>query len=107
MPEYSIYVLQEDDITLSQGAILDGVTQGDGSHLVNPFNPITITLNNRNWIEVEITDNDSDFRDNDGSQDLLAGVTLNGTTFAAGTVAEAEYSFTVTGRNEQLDPDRV
>ena len=96
MPDFSIYVLQEDDITLSQGAILDGVTQGDGSHLVNSANPITITLNNRNWLEAEITDDDSNFRDNDGGQELRSALTLNGTTYGAGDVVEAEYSFTVT-----------
>ena len=54
-------------------------------------------MNNRNWIEVEITDpgSDTDFRDNDGGQRLVNPLSLDGQSFSAGTVVEAEYSFTV------------
>ena len=38
---YDIYVLEENAITISGGVGLDGVTQGDGSHLPGQ----TITLN--------------------------------------------------------------
>ncbi|MEM6609836.1 MAG: Hint domain-containing protein [Pseudomonadota bacterium] len=96
MATYSIYVLQESDVTLSGGAILDGVNQGDGSHLVDLANPITLTLNSRSWIEAQITDDDTDFRDNDSGQQLGAPLTLDGVTFAVGARVEAEYSFTVT-----------
>ena len=46
MPDYSIYVLDEADITLSSSQ-LDGVTQGDGSHLVG----VTLTLNSPAFTE--------------------------------------------------------
>ena len=47
---YSIYVLNETDMTISGGAILDGVTQGTGVHLVGR----TITLNSNDWYPVAI-----------------------------------------------------
>ncbi|MCY4334887.1 MAG: Hint domain-containing protein [Litoreibacter sp.] len=93
MPTYDIYTLAESNITVSGGEQLDGVTQGDGSHLVGE----TITLNNNSWVPISITDNDDDFEDNGGSgQNLTNETTIDGETFSAGTRVEAEYSFTVT-----------
>ncbi len=77
-------------MTISGGAQLDGITQGDGSHLEG----VTITLNSNAWLPVEIDDNDPNFRDNDGSQRLDQDVTLDGVTYTAGTRVEAEYSLT-------------
>lgn len=92
MVTYTIYQLDESDITISGGVGLDGVTQGDGSHLVGE----TITLNSNNWFGVNISDNDSDFADNDTSQTLNGGQTIDGVFYGNGTGVEAEYSFTVT-----------
>ncbi|MEO1734304.1 MAG: Hint domain-containing protein [Pseudomonadota bacterium] len=101
MAAYSIFVLGESQLTISNGDILDGVSQGDGSHLVDGINddpPVftTITLNSNNWQEIAIDDDDSNFRDNDGNQRLDGAQDVDGTVFADGTVVEAEYSITVT-----------
>ncbi len=100
MPSYTIYVLDEADITLtnSDGSAqtLDGVTQGDGSHLVGD----KLTLNGPNWTPVEISDDDDNFSDNDtrgdAAQTLVNETSLDESTFSAGTKVEAEYSFVVT-----------
>lgn len=90
--DYSIYVLGESQISISGGEQLDGVNQGDGSHLDGLF----ITLDTGNWLEVEIADNDPDFEDNDGNQQLFGAQSIDGTTYADGTGVEAEYGITVT-----------
>lgn len=90
MPDYDIFVLDESDITLSSGQ-LDGVTQGDGSHLLG----VTLTINAPNWFSVAITDNDPNFQDSDSSQVLNGPATIDGTTYASGARVEAEYGFTV------------
>lgn len=96
MADYTIYVLDESALTID-GAVLDGVTQGDGSHLVGR----TITLNSAAWQPVDIADNDTDFRDNDGGQRLLGAQTIDGVTYADGTRVEAEYGLTLSdGVNE-------
>lgn len=92
MPDYSIYVLGEDDLTISGGGQLDGVTQGDGSHLEG----LTLTLNSNAWGEVFITDDDDDFRDNDSSQRLNGAQTINGDLYDDDTIVEAEYGLTLT-----------
>lgn len=118
MAQYTIFVIGEDDITLSGGAILDGVSQGDGSHLVaDPGDPpITLTINNRNWQPLKIDDGgnggaDSNFADNDGNQRLaeftpgddgngIDGVQqLDGVDYADGTRIEAEYRFVMEDPN--------
>lgn len=93
MPDYSIYILPESLMTISGGEQLDGVTQGDGSHLVGE----SITLNDNAWQEVLISDTgDSDFEDNDGNQTLNGAQTIDGVSYADGTRVEAEYALTVT-----------
>jgi hypothetical protein len=92
---FTIYVLAEGQMTID-GAVLDGVTQGDGSHLVGR----TITLNSNAWQAVEINDNDADFADNDSGQQLADPVTIDGTTFSTGTRVEAEYSLTAMAGGE-------
>lgn len=92
---YSIFILPEDDITVvgsTSGAGLDGVSQGDGSHLVGA----TITLNTSAWQEIEISDGDPDFADNDGGQRTINSETVNGITYRANTVVEAEFSLVAT-----------
>jgi hypothetical protein len=100
MPVYTVWMLEETNITISPPPPggqpgLDGITQGDGSHLLNR----TITLNNGNFLETFIQDNDSDFEDNDTSQRLSGAQTIDGTTYAANTVVEAEYRLVLQDAN--------
>lgn len=94
MADYSIYVLGESQMTISGGEQLDGITQGDGSHLVGQ----TITFNTVNPTEVFISDAgaDTDFRDNDGNQVLNGDQTIDGILYSSGTRVEAEYGITLT-----------
>ncbi|MEL7212878.1 MAG: Hint domain-containing protein [Pseudomonadota bacterium] len=84
--DYDIYILDESDLTIV-GGVLDGVSQGDGSHL----NGATITLNSGAWRAISISDNDGNFQDSDNSQVLDGAQTIDGTSYADGTVVEAEY----------------
>jgi Hint domain len=87
MPVYSVWMLEKQNITVSGGGNLDGVTQGDGSHLLGR----TVTLNSASWKETFVFDNDADFQDTDASQTLSGAQTINGVSYANGTVVEAEY----------------
>lgn len=91
MANYSIFVLGESAVSLTGGVTLDGITQGDGSHLVGEM----MTLTARTFEQVNIRDNGSDtnFDDNDSNQRLDGTQTLFGTTYSNGTVVEAEYEF--------------
>ncbi|QBF31025.1 Hint domain-containing protein [Thalassococcus sp. S3] len=91
MPDYSLFVLDESDLTISGGVVLDGVNQGDGSHLVGQ----TITLNTPAWTEIQIRDDDTDFSDNDSSQRLDGAQEVDGTVYADNTTLEAEYGLTL------------
>ncbi len=84
--DYDIYILDESDLTIV-GGVLDGVNQGDGSHL----NGATITLNSGAWRAISITDNDGNFQDSDSSQQLNGAQAIDGTTYADGSMVEAEY----------------
>lgn len=96
MAVFSVFTLEESNITISGGGQLSGITQGNGSHLVGE----TITLNNNNWVKVDVDDsNDSNFNDSDNSQTLDAAITYNGTAYAAGLRVETEFGLTV------QDPD--
>jgi hypothetical protein len=88
---YSIWVLGESAVSLTGGVTLDGITQGDGSHIVGEF----LTLTSRDFEEVLIRDNGSDtaFADNDTNQVLDGTQTLFGNTYSDGTRIEAEYEF--------------
>ncbi len=99
MPIYDIYALGESNLTISGGAQLDGVTQGDGSHLVPPppAAPITITINTPNWQAISINDSDDpNFQDSDSSQRLNGDQTFDGVFYTGNPVVEAEYGITVT-----------
>lgn len=93
MANYSIFVLGESQLSISGGGQLDGVTQGDGSHLVG----LTITLNSNAWAPVQISDGgtDSNFQDNDGDQRLNGAQTIDGVGYANNTQVEAEYGITL------------
>jgi hypothetical protein len=84
---YTIWMLGKSDIAVSGGGSLDGVTQGDGSHLPGR----TITLLTNDWIETQIADNDANFDDNDTGQRLIGPQSIDGTTYANNTIVEAEY----------------
>jgi Hint domain len=88
MPVYSVWMLQKTNITVSGGGSLDGLTQGDGSHLVGR----TITMNSPVWKETQISDNDGNFDDNDTNQRLSGAQTINGVTYPNNTQVEAEYT---------------
>ncbi len=90
MPDYSVFVLGKSDITVSN-VDLDGVNQGSGVHMFGQ----TVTLNAPNWDEIQITDDDANFQDSDGSQRLNGAQAIDGTTYASNTVVEAEYAITL------------
>lgn len=89
MANYSIWMLGEASVSITGGVTLDGITQGDGSHLVGE----TMTLSGRNFERVNIKDSgsDTDFDDNDSNQRLDGTQTLFGTTYSNNTRIEAEY----------------
>jgi hypothetical protein len=87
MATYTVYMLEAQNISVSDGASLSGITQGDGSHLVGR----TITLNSNAWKATQISDNDPNFDDNDTGQKLDGAQTIDGVTYPSGTVVEAEY----------------
>lgn len=89
---YDIFALGESAITVSGGGQLDGVTQGDGTHLPG----LTLTINTPDWQQIAITDNDPNFQDSDGSQQLDGDQTFDGVLYTNGTRVEAEYGITVT-----------
>lgn len=92
MAQYSVWILEAGNITISGGQSLSGFTQGDGSHLIGQ----TIQLDSNDWLETRITDSDTLFQDNDGSQSLDGAQTVNGVIFADGTAVEAEYRLILT-----------
>ncbi|WP_170332622.1 Hint domain-containing protein [Ruegeria arenilitoris] len=94
MADYSIFVLGESQLSISLAQGLDGITQGDGSHLISQ----TITIDSRSATEVFITDagSDASFSDNDGDQRLDGDQTIDGVLFTDGTRVEAEYGITLT-----------
>ncbi len=89
MASYDIWALADSAITVSGGGSLDGVTQGDGSHLVGR----TITLNSSAFEMIAVDDGgaDGDFDDNDGNQEIDGAQVFDGESLADGTQIEAEY----------------
>lgn len=97
MSNYSFWALGESHITVSGGEQLDGVTQGDGSHLVGH----TITLNSNSWEEIDVRDSgsDSNFDDNDGNQRLRGTQTFDGVSYSNNTGIEAEFEIVLQDSN--------
>ena len=91
MANYSIWVLGESNVSITGGVTLDGITQGDGSHLVGEF----LTINSTTSTEVLIFDagSETNFADNDGGQRLDGAQTIDGVNYANDTRIEAEYQF--------------
>ncbi len=96
MVTHTVYSLEASNVTVSGGKELSGYTVGGGSHLAGE----TITLDNNDWVTVDIHDlGDTNFDDNDPSQTLASAITYDGTEHAAGLAIEAEYKVVV------QDPD--
>jgi len=93
MANYSVWMLEASNITVSGGKSLSGFTQGDGSHLVGE----TIRLDTNDWLETFIRDGgrDTEFDDNDNNQRLDGAQTIDGTTYGNSTRVEAEYRITL------------
>jgi len=93
MANYSIWVLPESMVTISNAGILDGITQGDGSHLLGE----TLTLDPGMPTELDIRDGGSDanFDDNDSNQRLRGRQELDGISYNNNTVIEAEFQIDV------------
>ena len=89
---YDIYIIDESDLTISDGQQLDGVTQGTGEHLLGT----TITFNTRDWYAVTMEDNDANFSDQDGAQRLVGDQYVDGVLYSDRTQVQAEYELTVT-----------
>ncbi|MGR3713818.1 MAG: hypothetical protein ACU0A6_11950 [Shimia sp.] len=100
MANYSFWALGESHVSLSGGEQLDGVTQGDGSHLVGE----TITLNSNSWEQIDVRDagSDSNFDDNDGNQRLDGAQSFDGVSYGNNTRIEAEYEFVLEDPNTGL-----
>lgn len=95
MPTTTLYTLEASDITISGGASLSGITQGNGSQLMGQ----SITLGTNAWKTVDVADTDANFNDSDNSQTLDGAQTYDGVSYANGLRVEAEYTLTV------QDPD--
>ena len=92
MPDFSIFALGESQIEISNGKVLDGVSQGTGEHLQDE----TITLLAPAWEEIFISDNDPDFQDTDGNQRLDGAQTFDGAPYDDNIRVEAEYGLVLT-----------
>lgn len=98
MADYSFYALGESNLTISNGATLDGNKQGDGSGLLGE----TITIDTLNYDELLIADSpvvDTNFADNDGNQKLAGDQYFDGVLYSDATIIEAEYTLIL------LDPN--
>ena len=97
MANFSVWMLEAGNITISGGQSLDGTTQGDGTHLVGE----TLRLDTRDWQQTFLRDNgpDDDFDDNDGNQRLDGNQSIDGVGYTDGARVEAEYRLTL------RDPD--
>ncbi|MDO6591308.1 hypothetical protein DS901_00665 [Loktanella sp. D2R18] len=91
MPVETVYTLEASNITISNGAQLSGLTQGDGSHLIGE----TITLDNNDWQTVDVFDSDGNFQDSSDTQSLSGAQVYDGVPYADGLRVEAEYTLLV------------
>lgn len=91
MADFNFWALGESSVSLSGGGILDGVTQGDGSHLQG----LMLTIDSFNYEQIFYTDNDSRADDNDRSQRLDGAQTFDGVSYGNNTRIEFEYQFTL------------
>ena len=99
MANFDFWALGEASVTVSGGGQLDGVTQGDGSHLVG----LSITLNSATFENLDFADNDTNFDDNDGGQRLNGSQSFDGQTYSNNTVVEAEYQMILRDPNTGIE----
>ena len=102
MPNYSFFGLGETSVLISGGGQLDGITQGDGSHLIGR----TITLISENYEEISIRDGgrgDVFFDDNDGDQRLRQTQTFDEIEYDRNTIVEAEYTLVMLDPNTGIE----
>ncbi|MEM8632943.1 MAG: Hint domain-containing protein [Pseudomonadota bacterium] len=92
MAVYTIYALGASNIEVSDSGSLSGITQGDASHLEGR----TITLLDNDWEPIVISDDETNFADNDGNQRLEGAQSFDGTAYADNLRIEAEYTVQVT-----------
>jgi hypothetical protein len=97
MPNYTVWMVDKNNVSVSGGGSLDGVTQGTGTHLVGQ----TITINTASYRQTTVFDDDLNFDDNDtgtgGTGQRLSGAqNINGVNYADGTRVEAEYRLILT-----------
>ncbi|MFS4439444.1 Hint domain-containing protein [Paracoccaceae bacterium GXU_MW_L88] len=93
-------MINESALNISGGQSLDGVTQGDGTHLVGQ----TITITERDWTEVEVDDSgfETNFADGDFGQTLNGAQTHDGVNYNDDTRIEAEYQLFLTDPNTNI-----
>lgn len=108
MARYNFFGLGETSVTISGGGALDGVTQGDGSHLVG----LTITINQKNFEEIDVQDGrgnrgETDFDDNDGNQRIRGSQDFDGETYSDNTIIEAEYVIYMVDPNTGIEYQAV
>jgi hypothetical protein len=99
MAKYDFWALGETSVTVSGGGNLDGVTQGDGSHLVG----LNITLNSASYEEITLKDNDWNVDDNDGGQRLQKAQSFDGVSYGNNTEVEFEYQITLEDPNTGIE----
>jgi len=88
---YSIWVLGESNLSFTGGVTLDGITQGDGSHLEGESMTINATV--QDLVAIRDGGTDTNFSDNDNNQRLDGTQVIDGITYADNTRIEAEYEF--------------
>ena len=103
MANYEFSALGETSVTISGGGSLDGVTQGDGSHLLG----LTITLNSKDFESIKVRDrtrnnSDRNLDDNDGDQRLRGSNEFDGVTYSNNTIIEAEYTLLLRDPNTDI-----
>jgi len=96
--DYTIWAVAESSLTIlgASGTPigLDGVTQGDGSHLLGA----TIVWSGGGWDRIEIRDNDANFDDNDNNQRLDDNPqVVFGVSYSSRPLIEAEYVIVLEG----------
>ena len=91
MAKFDFWALGEASVTVSGGGQLDGVTQGDGSHLMG----LSITLTSNNWESIAVKGNNTNFDDNGTQQKLDGDQTFDGVSYSKNTDIEAEYQMTL------------
>ena len=91
--DYSIWIIEASNVTVSGGKSLSGLTQGTGEHLLGE----NLRIEEAAWLRTEIKDpgRETGFDDNDGGQRLAEAQVIDGVSHAKNTGVEAEYRLTL------------